>query len=197
VEAAIAISIKIAKWLTNGSFEPLYVSFAHSPPKDLYVQETQKLFGCQVRYNQNSDAIYFDQRLLSLPINQNNEQVHSLMLTLANNAMSRLPSNGFSSLVGELIRQHPALDKNEISKMLSISSRHLCRKLTREGTSFRVIQSDVRYQLAKEWLIDNVHIQDIVDRFSFFDERSFSKAFKRWSGVTPNQFRTQLHQKHE
>lgn len=188
VEASIASTIKFAKWLTGGKFTPLSVSFSHSPPAASCVSEAEKLLGCEITYNERVDATHFDRKQLLLPIKNNNALVHERMLVLANEVMEKLPSSSFSKSVSGLVRQYPSYNKNEIAKKLFISGRHLNRKLAVEGMSFKQIQNEIRLQLATSWLKSNVHVREIVERFSFCDERSFSKAFKRWSGETPAQF---------
>ncbi len=188
IEASIASTVRFAKLLTGGRFTPLSILLSHAPPSASSVSEAHSLLGCDVIYNQEVNAVVFHQDQLSLPIDNSNALVHERMLGLAKEVMERLPSSGFLSTVRGLVRRYPACGKNEIAKKLFISGRHLNRKLALDDTSFKQIQNEIRLQLAESWLQNNVHIDEIVERFSFCDVRSFSKAFKRWSGVTPAQF---------
>lgn len=80
----------------------------------------------------------------------------------------------------------PALE--EVATSLHVSSRTLRRQLTESGTSFRRILEEVRSTLAEELLKDGYSVTDAAHRLGYSDLPSFSRAFKRWTGVPPSDF---------
>ena len=188
IMAAMGSLINFTKWLTDGAFVPLSICLTHSPPSLASIREAENLVGCEIFYGKDINILSFDVAMLSLPLVQSNEQVYARMYALVNESMENLPSSSFSYIVRRLIRKHPAKAKDEIANKLAMSGRHLNRKLGREGVNFKILQDKVRLELAEVWLRENVHTQDIADRFGLSDAQSFFKAFKRWSGQTPSEF---------
>lgn len=96
-------------------------------------------------------------------------------------------------IYAELMRtpgRFPTID--EIAATLCMSSRTVRRKLDEEGTSYSSILSSVRHALAVDYLSTSLlEIHDIAAALGFSDPTSFRHAFKRWTGVSPNQYRTQ------
>ena len=65
------------------------------------------------------------------------------------------------------------------------------RRLTEEGSSYQQIKDNVRRELAVELLSQQeIAIADIAERTGFTEPAAFSRAFKKWSGVSPAQYRT-------
>jgi AraC-like DNA-binding protein len=66
----------------------------------------------------------------------------------------------------------------------------LQRKLTAEKTSFRKLVQAVRHELAESYLADDSFtLKEISYLLGFSEQSSFSRAFKRWAGLTPQEFR--------
>ncbi|UTA46872.1 AraC family transcriptional regulator [Simiduia sp. 21SJ11W-1] len=187
VAAVMGATIALTRWLTGGAFQPARIAFAHSAPAN--PAQAQALTGCTIAYNQIADVFTFSESQLHLPLVQANAQVFERMRVLADEALARLSSSNFSRAVADLIREHPALGKDDIANLLHMSGRHLNRKLGLEGGSFKLLQDDVRAKLAQQMLDAGTHVMDIAERLGFSDERSFAKAFKRWRGITPAQFK--------
>ncbi len=69
--------------------------------------------------------------------------------------------------------------------------RTLNRHLAAAGTSFRLELERIRYELAQQLLANStMQAAQIADALDYADTTSFSRAFKRWSGVTPSQWRS-------
>ena len=78
----------------------------------------------------------------------------------------------------------------ELARRLSMHRRTLNRRLEAEGTTFREVLDAVRYKRACELLRNpNLSIADISPRLGYGEPSAFSRAFRRWSGMTPLQWR--------
>ena len=187
VSAVMGSTLAVTRWLTGGAFSAKRVSFAHAAPE--CSETAEALMGCPITYDQVADVMAFDAKFLSLPVVQANAQVFERMRVLADEALERLKASSFSRSVAELIRASPAASKEDIAEQLHMSGRHLNRKLGLEGGSFKLLQDNVRCQLAEQQIDAGVHTMDIAEQLGFSDERSFAKAFKRWRDMTPAQFK--------
>ena len=81
-------------------------------------------------------------------------------------------------------------DKSLIAAQLGMSDRTLQRRLRDEGTSFREILDDTRHYLARE-LLRNTRfpLADVATQLGFAEPSAFYRAFRKWEGCTPGQFR--------
>ncbi len=90
------------------------------------------------------------------------------------------------------MRSQPRWGKERVAEQLQLSGRHLNRKLLEEGTSFKLLREQLLYQMAEQLLAESCRQAEIAERLGFSDESAFAKAFRRWSGMTPGQFRQGL-----
>ena len=73
---------------------------------------------------------------------------------------------------------------------MHVSVRTLQRRLVEAGTTFREVSDLVRDQLAEEYLSDpRVSIPEVAFLLGFSDQSSFNRAFRRWTGQSPGEWR--------
>lgn len=78
----------------------------------------------------------------------------------------------------------------DVARELAMSVRTLQRRLRLEGVSFEEIASDVHAKLAKSYLVDSgVSISEVSYLLGFSEPSAFSRAFRKWTGMTPQDFR--------
>ena len=78
-----------------------------------------------------------------------------------------------------------------IAHVLGLTSRSLQRRLKDEGSSFQDLRDEIRRELADRYLEDDLSISEISFLLGFSEPSAFFRAFKRWTGVTPIERRTQ------
>ncbi len=79
----------------------------------------------------------------------------------------------------------------DIAGQLGMHERTLNRRLREEGTTFRRELEEIRYEVARQLLADsNMPLLKIATALNYADATAFSRAFKRWSGSTPAQWRS-------
>jgi len=72
---------------------------------------------------------------------------------------------------------------------LGMSERTLHRRLAEQGLKYRGICDALRSKQAREWVTATMPVDEIAYRLGYFDAASFYKAFKRWEGVSPSEYR--------
>lgn len=78
----------------------------------------------------------------------------------------------------------------EVALELGLSARSLRRHLARQGCSYRDCLNNIKSQRAKELLRDpNLTISYISDMLEYNSPANFNRAFKKWFGMTPSEFR--------
>jgi AraC-like DNA-binding protein len=77
-----------------------------------------------------------------------------------------------------------------VAARLGIAERTLRRRLGTRGTSFRALVEEILAPLAKRYLLDSAFtVADVAERLGFSEPASFARAFRRWTGTTPDAFR--------
>jgi AraC-like DNA-binding protein len=77
-----------------------------------------------------------------------------------------------------------------VSRDLYMSARKLQRQLESAGTTFYTLLNETRVDLAKKFLRDQgTSMTEIAYLLGFSENSAFSRAFKRWMGVSPSQYR--------
>ncbi|PWB31519.1 AraC family transcriptional regulator [Pseudomonas sp. SDI] len=93
-------------------------------------------------------------------------------------------------LLGPLLNGGHEPDLEEVARRLQLPTWTLRRKLAEEGTQFRAILNDTRRDLAMTYIRDTeLAFGEIAYLLGFASAEAFQRAFKRWSGVTPGEFR--------
>ncbi|WP_421717723.1 AraC family transcriptional regulator ligand-binding domain-containing protein [Algiphilus sp.] len=96
--------------------------------------------------------------------------------------------------VETVMLSHPgsALSEEAAAAALFITKRTLARRLKAEGTGFRQIRDDVLARQARHHLIANrLSVDAIAALLNYHDSANFRRAFKRWFGVSPDQYRNE------
>ncbi|NCF38409.1 MAG: amidohydrolase family protein [Gammaproteobacteria bacterium] len=71
------------------------------------------------------------------------------------------------------------------------SPRTLQRRLTEEGFTFKRPVSEVRFLSARRLIVENHKLSEIATRLGYADASSFTGAFERWTGISPQRYRSQ------
>ena len=75
---------------------------------------------------------------------------------------------------------------NQIAKHLGLTDRTLQRQLANEKTTFQILLSESRQAKAKTLLKNKLSIQEISNLLGYADISHFSRAFKKWTNMTPS-----------
>jgi AraC-like DNA-binding protein len=99
-------------------------------------------------------------------------------------------------LLVEQVRQalaNPAVASHTaetLAATLNMSPRSLHRQLQEEGASLQQLKDEVRFEKAKDLLLrTSKPIKQVAEASGFRNEKSFTRAFKEWSGQSPAEFR--------
>jgi AraC-like DNA-binding protein len=87
-----------------------------------------------------------------------------------------------------LLTDHASAD--QIASLFSMHSRTLHRRLAAAGTSFRELVDESRFEIARQMLADTyADVSHVAYVLNYADSSAFRRAFRRWSGTTPTQWR--------
>ncbi len=180
------------KRLATGPIAPISVRFRHRAPASIV--EHRRLLGSSVRFEQADDAVVYDSAVLETPLISFDP---ALLEVFEGDARRRLEAltmrDGISGrvltfLAARLKGVVPPL--TEAASALAMSERSVQRSLSEEQTSYRQLVDDVRKNLATEYLSrPGTSATDVAFLLGFSEPSAFTRAFKRWTGTAPTEFR--------
>lgn len=190
-ETLMASFFVSANYLNNATIPLLGMKFNYSEPA--YSQAYQDLFQCPIEFDAETCTMIFPNEVLNKPLMTANETLardgQEIYQKHLNKHLQSTPvSRRVTSLLSESLGDYPEL--KEMANKLSMNERTLRRKLAEEGTSFQTILDATRQTHAKRLLRSNSgSVEYIAISLGFSDASSFRKAFKRWTGKTPIEYR--------
>lgn len=187
-------SIAIAASRVRDRFDrrPREVWFAHAPlgPADEYEQ----VLGCPVRFERDRTGLRFDDDALEAPARDHDPNLFRLLESHAARVLAETPAAATlrervrNAVVQRLRDGEPGI--GNIAEALAMSERSLQRRLQTEGVSFRDVVDEARHKLALAYLGDtSLSMTDVACLLGYAEGAAFTRAFKRWTGRAPSQFR--------
>lgn len=185
--------LKFFRFVTDGQFVPSEIRFGHGCHAE--PAEYHRIFNCQVKFDEPAMGLVFERRLLQLPSPHHEPELLRLHEQLASEQVARLEKQDLvgqvNRLIGELLESGEA-NLEEVAQRLGIKPRQLRTRLAEAGTNFNQLVADYRCRLAKRLLAGtDESIDEIVYLTGFSEPSTFYRAFKRWAGMTPIEYRKQ------
>jgi AraC-like DNA-binding protein len=178
--------------LTLGEFlAPVQIQIER--PRPLEPQRWEYMLSSRVEFESEITRISWSRADIMEPLitgdpalaRVNDEQT----LTYLNSFLAQSTSRDVVDKIVEKLPDGPP-NQQQIADALHVSNRTLQRKLKNEGTSFMDLLQDTRLQLARKYL--RQRSRSVVETsylLGFSEPSTFSRAFKRWTGVAPAEFR--------
>lgn len=191
MEAFLATTLQFSRsMIQNPNFAVKRCQLRSETPEvsDVY----DKFFGCEVEFDQPRWALIVDQAVLATPIPlanaalaaANDEVVSQYLATLKDNIVDMARQVILEMLATGL----PHVE--DVAAKLNLSPRSLQRQLSKADKNFTHIREGVQRELAERWVGQTQRsFAEITFRLGFNDQSNFNKAFKRWTGKTPGEYR--------
>lgn len=179
------------KFVTEDAFAPLRMEFVH--PEPLHSDEVRLVLGCEVNFGCDENRLYFSREILDRASPHAEPELMALHEQLASEQVARLEKMDIVDQVTRIIAE--LLESGEITletvaERLQLKARSLRTRLGDADTNFNQLLADYRYRLAKKLLAGtNESIDEIVYLTGFSEPSTFYRAFKRWSNMTPIEYR--------
>ncbi len=146
----------------------------------------------EIRIGQKTTAFAVPRRLLARPLRRRDTPASGQEEELR--LQRTAPGTGFADtlrqLAGTLLNEEVSPRIETLAEITGLSVRTLQRQLTKYGLSYTQLVDQARYQAATRLLEDaDVRITDIAMELQYTDSANFTRAFKRWAGVTPREYR--------
>jgi AraC-like DNA-binding protein len=178
---------------TTAPWQPLEVHFRHPPIEPR--AERERLLRAPVHFSRAHDQIVLPASVLDLPLRERDPVFLEVMQRHANALLRKVTPRTLqervrSTLVDLIPEGRATLE--EVAAALSASPRTLQRELQQEGTSFTSELDAVKRQVAEQSIASGrLEIIEVAFITGFTELSAFYRAFRRWTGTTPGEYRRQ------
>jgi AraC-like DNA-binding protein len=181
-------------WLI-GQKIPLKSAYFNFPESEA-LPNASAIFQSEVRFDKDHSAITFETSYLDYPIVQTESTLHSFLKTAPYQLVAMADTaETLTAQVKALIGRDCSIappTAEEAAHSLNMSLSTLRRRLLEEGSSFQQIKDKTRKQSAIDYMSSpQLSINEVVELMGFDELSAFYRSFKRWTGMTPSQFRKQ------
>jgi AraC-like DNA-binding protein len=156
-----------------------------------------KVLGCPVRYGAPEMRLVLRREPLERPLPRHDPALFAYLARHTEAMVARIPTSTriadrVRHLVCETLRDGEP-EQALLSRKLGLSERTLQRRLREEGTSFAQILDSVRLDFSQQYL-DNpaVTLHELAFLLGYSEPSAFHRAFRRWTGTTPQAYRREL-----
>lgn len=161
-------------------------------PAPEYAERYRELTSATISWNAPAVEVLFPRAVLDLPLGFGDPLTNADARRHCDFELSQLPGTGLLEQVRALLGKTPGeyLSLQELARELGTSSRSLRRALSRLGSSYQTLLFEVRREHALDFIRSpHLSVEGLAQKLGFSDARAFRRAFKRWTGYTPSDYR--------
>lgn len=186
-DVAVAALVSGTRELVGDAWNPDEVFLPHAAPADPGPYRAH--FRCPVRFDSERAEVRFSARVLDRAVDgADPARKRALEEEAARAADDDLEVRVYRSL--RLLLLDGSVTGDAIAQHFAMHRRTLERRLKRRGTTFQSVLDDVRYEVASQLLRDTgLPLDRVSMAVGFAEAASFTRAFRRWAGMTPSQWR--------
>ncbi|HEY2679007.1 MAG TPA: AraC family transcriptional regulator [Steroidobacteraceae bacterium] len=191
-ELLLMLLYGVSCWLVGRRIPILRTEFSYAEPA--HSAEYRLMYCTDLRFNSPSTSIAFDAGYLDLPVIQNERSLKEFLRTAPEGILLKYKNgSSLSSRVRRRLRQFlPAAvpDFEGLAHDMGMAPATLRRRLTEEGESYQSIKDQLRRDLAIGYLSHSSRsVMDIALELGFSERSAFHRAFRKWTGASPGEFR--------
>jgi AraC-like DNA-binding protein len=188
-ECCMAYVSNMIRSHTGVEFTPQLVEFEHSKPRS--VKRHRQVFGCEVAFSRKSNRLHFDKILLDTPfLSSDPGLLEALRFYLEDRIKVRSETEDIIAKIKHLISSslvNGVPDQTRIADDLGMSARTLQRRLHDKEVVFADLVDEIRCAIAQDYIAHyEFSLTDVSMMLGYGELSSFSRAFKRWTGSSPD-----------
>ena len=189
LDFAMAIGLNIMQAMCGPDWHPIEMRFAYARPRDL---APYRFFRSVLRFDEGISGLVFARHWMDMQPCGIDPLLHLMMA----HRVRDIEAQSSEDLVGQVRQMLPALIVAQttslavVAKHLGLGVRTLNRRLAGEGTSFMQLREEASNAMARQLLEGTrMPVSEIAAFLGYANPGAFSRAFYRWAGVAPTQWR--------
>ena len=187
----LAALLRFSRVIAGNGFNPALICLKQSEPADTgYYYE---LFRCPIQFNAKETSFVIHLEEVDRRLTGSNEQLaklneHIVVRYLAHSEKQDIVNRVKAAIIDGLA--NGMVTETSIAKEMHTTPRNMHRKLQKEDTSFKILLTEIRKELAQQYIQDRSKtLTEISFMLGFSEVSSFSRAFKGWTGRPPSEAR--------
>jgi len=188
--AAIVLRTRIAVGI---AFPLERVDFAYEPPPDH--REHARIFGCAIRFGAERTGLVLARAVWDTPVERVDAGLAAVLERHAQMLVAQLPHVSepiarVRATIQDQLTTGGDASLDAVARKLGTSRRSLQRRLADEQLTYAQVLDDVRSTLARAYLAQReLSISEVAYLLGFSEQSSFTRAFRRWTQMSPAEFR--------
>jgi AraC-like DNA-binding protein len=189
----MSLVVDMCRMNYGASLRPVEVRLSRAKPGD--IEPYRHFYGCPIHFETNEDSFLLSARVADEPLHTANRQLAGILDSILTAQLAALdkdniPARCKSSVLEQLTSGE--VSENDMARQLHMSRRTLQRKLAESNTTYQKLVDDTRRDLALRYIEDaGKSITDVTFLLGFSGQSAFTRAFKRWTGMSPTTYREQ------
>jgi len=190
-DVVLSLIVDMCRMNYGASLRPLEVRFSRAKPAE--TEPYRHFFGCPVHFGMGEDGFLLSSRIADDPLPTANRRLADtlddmLATELAMRDRDNVPARCKHTLLDQLASGE--VSEGHMARQLYMSRRTLQRKLAESNTTYQRLVDDTRRDLALRFMEDpRKSITDVTFLLGFSSQSAFTRAFRRWTGMSPTRFR--------
>ena len=192
-DAAIAIGVNVLRALCGPGFRPSEVMLRRAVPLDDHPY--RRVFKAPVRFDADQSALVFPATWLDHPVSGADARQYRMLLANAEALMEQMDVD-FADQVRRVLHGLISTGRATVEQtafLFGMHRRTLNRRLLAEGTTFRTLLQEARFEIAQQLLrYTSIPAASIAEALGYTAPAAFTHAFRHWSGESPSAWRAVL-----
>jgi len=194
-ELLLMLLYGVSCWLVGRRIPILRTEFNY--PEPAYSAEYRLMYCADLRFNRPNTLLAFEASYLDLPVVQNERSAKEFLRSAPENILLKYKNgSSLTARVRRRLRQFlpgAVPDFEHVADEMGMTPATMRRRLHDEGESYQSIKDNLRRDLAISYLSHSKRsVMDIALELGFSERSAFHRAFRKWTGASPGEFRRTL-----
>ena len=190
IDALVSSYLRMCRSLIGSHYSPLSIELRRSRPE--ITDDYERLWRAPLRFGAEQNRLIFDSDSIERLLETGNPELARQSDAISSRYLARIERFNIVARVREVLTQRlreREPSQEEVAEVLNVSARTLQRKLGDNGTTFKEILDETRHALALAYLSVPHSVSETTFRLGFSCTSSFTRAFRRWTGLSPSDWR--------
>jgi AraC-like DNA-binding protein len=190
LDAVMSLIVRTCRGLTDRSFSLHLVEQRRPEPADTYPY--RRFFRCEIAFGAPMNALTLGSEALDRPLSTSNPDLAMHNDHLVRRYLAEMRQGSILDRVRAVLAERLSGDASPaaVAAALGTSVRSLQRRLRDQGFSYVSILNETRRQLGTAYLLEERYsVTQIAFQLGFDDASAFARAFRRWTGLSPSEYR--------
>jgi AraC-like DNA-binding protein len=190
IDALVSSYLRMCRSMIGSHYSPLSIELRRARPA--ITDDYERLWRAPLRFGAEQNRLIFDSDSIERLLDTGNPELARQSDAISSRYLARIERFNIVARVREVLTQRlkdREPSQEEVAEILNVSARTLQRKLGDSGITFKEILDETRHALALAYLSAPHSVSEITYLLGFSCTSSFTRAFRRWTGLSPSDWR--------